>query len=897
MNSFVRNAAALLPSLATVVAFAAQVPARAQSRFRSEDPFELQRRLDDLKARLYLANDPTSGSLLRAFPEFRHDFGFPGPGVPSARFEDIDRTETEREFAAHAMSKTTDLVLEFAPSPIVLGWEALQLADEAKSLRESRGDGRPLENIILLQAEAALFSYELGLAGTMSLMAPAVGQAIALWELKRTLEDTLRSRFDHRRALGLVRPPVPSASRDLTIRGATRADSGWFQATGTRYSASGNWGRKEGGYWARARYEYRGFEVGGALVDGTGSVWTMEERGRANSSSGPLDWILNTIGRGSNWIGRNRSGGKIATQTDEYGQFPLGATDTESRSIFDHHARLHDIEYWVSSHFPKGAEVVIRGPRGDEFYTSEGGVGAANLRVVLRSVSVLATPWKLFRFDQRDGVRTTSRSGGAVTIDDRGAMRSPPPVGTVRTTRRVERTRVRVSGEAFNRAWAEYERTGVYDLERHMGDSPSGAPSVVDSPRPPANRRGDPSDAVRREIGAPHDVKRDVLPGGVRFEPELVITLDRSGRAQALARAAEKAFDGERDQVEIEVDGRKYRVARRSGSATTLPPSVAASAAMGGYRGVQVDLIVGSGPLPAALVRFYASRDTRPSALGPGWSVVPFELDRSVGDVVLLDRETGMRLAWQDATTSHQPVRLLPRGVGPHPDLRRQADGSYAARFADGLVARFDASGRLTRYEVSSDAVVGFEYAGDRLSGIRCADGSIELGYDSAGALMSARASDGRVVSYHYDAVGHLVGVRAEGGGRLDFDVDDGGRLLQIHGAKSRESTAELLVANQYDALGRMTRHARGGRSWEFHYADAERRLDLIDDAGERLVLFHDADDRVLAYGPRPDALVVVSRDPDGLIREVGRAALLGVEPDGGLRLRIGRTVAPRLPR
>ncbi len=110
------------------------------------------------------------------------------------------------------------------------------------------------------------------------------------------------------------------------------------------------------------------------------------------------DRILNNFGRGSVWIGRNRSGGVMSYKKDSHGQFPLGDTRLSGINTIDKYARLHDTEYWVSTHLPKGAQVKVPAPGGKyEYFTSEGdsGLKRVNLRVMGKGLVAphRLTPW------------------------------------------------------------------------------------------------------------------------------------------------------------------------------------------------------------------------------------------------------------------------------------------------------------------------------------------------------------------------------------------------------------------------------------------------------------------------------------------------------------------------
>ena len=82
--------------------------------------------------------------------------------------------------------------------------------------------------------------------------------------------------------------------------------------------------------------------------------------------------ILNWFGKGSNWIGPNRSGGAFSETVDFLGRLPLGNTMVPGRNWMDDIGRRHDIQDYVNWHFPAGKVVPIPGPSGEEMYASRG---------------------------------------------------------------------------------------------------------------------------------------------------------------------------------------------------------------------------------------------------------------------------------------------------------------------------------------------------------------------------------------------------------------------------------------------------------------------------------------------------------------------------------------------
>jgi hypothetical protein len=122
----------------------------------------------------------------------------------------------------------------------------------------------------------------------------------------------------------------------------------------------------------RLQFPESPFRIGSSAYISRLPYALSDNRGKAYFEP-PPDWLLNRVGDiHSNWIGRNRSGGLYSHEQDRLGQFPLGDTRVPGGYWADWLARRHDIEYFVSTHYPKGTEVKVPGPNGFEYYTSEG---------------------------------------------------------------------------------------------------------------------------------------------------------------------------------------------------------------------------------------------------------------------------------------------------------------------------------------------------------------------------------------------------------------------------------------------------------------------------------------------------------------------------------------------
>lgn len=134
-----------------------------------------------------------------------------------------------------------------------------------------------------------------------------------------------------------------------------------------------------------------------------------------------LDETFNTLGRtlGMNWFGRNVTGGnRSAYQRDSVGEFPLGDTTVPARNLLDHFARLHDIEYYISTHNPKGTAVTLTGPRGTpETYISSGSPAAANWKLAWRVLGAFnrRSPMALFGPPPAESTRSGHASNASLS--------------------------------------------------------------------------------------------------------------------------------------------------------------------------------------------------------------------------------------------------------------------------------------------------------------------------------------------------------------------------------------------------------------------------------------------------------------------------------------------------
>ncbi len=89
----------------------------------------------------------------------------------------------------------------------------------------------------------------------------------------------------------------------------------------------------------------------------------------------------------------------------------------------------------------------------------------------------------------------------------------------------------------------------------------------------------------------------------------------------------------------------------------------------------------------------------------------------------------------------------------------------------------------------------------------------LELDY-AGNSITQLKDSLGRIVSYEYDTRGRLWKVTEPNGGATEYAYDDSNRLLTV-----KSSAGTIVLKNEYDARGRITRQILAGRnSYRFKY-------------------------------------------------------------------------------
>ena len=893
--------------------------ARAQA---SKDP-----ELLDLQARLYLGSDPDVGSLLRQEPAQRWLFGFPLEPVSQFRERSTSYASFEQSLVSYLWQRPASLLAKEAlpaTAPTILF-----------AIDTVEGEREILSNPHDPAAWAGLMSTWIDAWGSLSMNGRAhLSLSLVAGGLDHAekVGSMLRARTLQNRALSQVRLPtgVRRQSRStLTERIGKRHGS--FRIEGQRLRAQGGWQleHRDGvRSLAYARYDFDDFFLpNGALISTVGNAplsIPVEATEGAGSNANPLDFVLNEVGRGSNWIGRNRSGGEISYTLDEYGQFPLGNTKTAPTNVYDALARLHDIEYWVSTHFPEGVEVRVPAPDGEfEYFTSEGSPTRANLRVAAKVAATLTPVGVLELIDGRhyEG-RRSPLTDSPVDYTDRKAMKPavpstaqiPAPGGVARQITmkftsneiRIERRshesyRIRFNGAAVSKAVEEWESTGRWEpLKWYRRFEGQDDPSVGSPKRLPPPDSGPPPDTPGS------------LPGGVDLEPKLVVALDRSGGVAEIGARAAAAAEGATGPVEIVVDGERYVVARAEPRPAARPGPERAHLPVGRFVFHQTDLVAGDPTVAPVMLRRFHDSSTTGGSVRWCWSPFALEFPGSAGakpngapTVVLLDRQAGVQFEYRrsDGADDHHSVDYRLVSNDDAPELEYRKGEGYLASFAHNFRAGFDTEGRL-RWSGRSDLpadLVHYEWAAGAPFEIVRGEARIHVKVDDRGRPIEASSSGGDRVTYRYNSSGQLQQVEGPIEGALAFGYDEAGRLQSIRDAGNVDA---LVLRNAYTDDSRMVSHESPEGSWRFAYdafGTTGHRVLVTDSEGEATRYFYDRSDQLVAYGPDDDHLTLIRRDPTGRnIVQLARARLVVPSSDEPPRFRVMQSMlpieAPRAP-
>jgi len=398
-------------------------------------------------------------------------------------------------------------------------------------------------------------------------------------------------------------------------------------------------------------------------------------------------------------------------------------------------------------------------------------------------------------------------------------------------------------------------------------------------------------------------------PAGVLLDPDLTVVLDKSGLTSELAAKAVAAVRGKSAGAEFAHAGKKYIAVKTPGTKKLFQVPV------GKYHVCYTDvpLVAQRGAL-LQLTRYYDSASSQASALGNGWSLLPFSLrigqrnktESGQAEVAakptLIDWQAGAELTYHlmranSPTTQPAEKNVIARyrkvSSSLQPDLEARRDGGYLASFANRFQIAFDRNGRLQWMGRSEKDRVEYIFKGKRLMEIRGGVGNISMVYDKQGRLSGAKSPARQEVKYVLDSSGRLVSVSGSESGSCVFTYGTDGRLATVNATRDKQKP-DLLVANTYDKKGRMLTHRMPRGQWRFSYDDDIGCAIVTDPSGKHTSHYYDACRRLVAYGSSKDQMTLFNYDITGRILQVAVAKMLN-DPSKGERPRfkVSEIVAP----
>jgi YD repeat-containing protein len=401
--------------------------------------------------------------------------------------------------------------------------------------------------------------------------------------------------------------------------------------------------------------------------------------------------------------------------------------------------------------------------------------------------------------------------------------------------------------------------------------------------------------------------------GGILFEPNIEVVVDRDGLTGKLAAQAVSAVKGQKAGAPLSYDGRQYLAVRAPGTRNLF--QVTAGRFTAAYSDIAFERASAAIPhrLRLGLSRYYNSAmDSRPP-FGAGWSVVPFslKLDRTgvtqskpsdpALTITLVDHRSCMEFRYQvdrehlDPNWRMNPTALDYRKMKSalQPDLAVETDGHYRIGFSHGLLASFDHLGNLEWIGDSEDNCTRYTYKDQRLVAVASDAGKIDLSYDDSGFLVSATASNGAHVTYRPDTAGRLAQVVDSSGLRHRYTYDNLGRLVTMSTGPDADHLA-LTAENTYDPRGRTLSRKSGDRLLRFSYDDRTGKMLITGADGQSVTCFYDMSERLVASGTSPKTMTLFNYDVTGRIIQVADGELLN-DPSTGEwpRFKVGRVLGP----
>lgn len=224
-------------------------------------------------------------------------------------------------------------------------------------------------------------------------------------------------------------------------------------------------------------------------------------------------------------------------------------------------------------------------------------------------------------------------------------------------------------------------------------------------------------------------------------------------------------------------------------------------------------------------------------------------------------------------------------------DARGRLSGAADA-LGRATLYEYDPAGRLLTVTRPDGTTVNFAYdlAGRRTRATDPRGHSTHFEYDGAYRLTRVTDALGNTYGFAYDPMSNLTAVTDPLGRTTDYAYDDFDRPVRVTYPEAAPGAARLEELFNYDAAGRLTRHADpAGRTTLYDYDEAGRLTKVTDASGGETRLAYDARAQVVSLTDAAGQRHEFAYDRAGRATEVRRgalSALFAYDPAGN---RVGR--------
>ena len=270
-------------------------------------------------------------------------------------------------------------------------------------------------------------------------------------------------------------------------------------------------------------------------------------------------------------------------------------------------------------------------------------------------------------------------------------------------------------------------------------------------------------------------------------------------------------------------------------------------------------LLTNKSDVPLALTRAYSSGSSADTGLGPGWSQsgLASATELESGEVLVV-RQDGRQDLFEKTESGYK----APSGVS---DTLAKVEGAFHLSTLDGMVYRFDASGRIASITDDHGLKTTYSYNGEgRLATIT--DPSVQtltFTYNSSNHITSVKDSTGREVKYTYSVAGDLATVTDALGGATEYGYDALHRITSI-----KDARGNVILKNTYDSQGRVVEQRDGLENlWKLSYQPGETVV--TEPEGGKITYGFDAQSRIVSETDQLGKKTTIAYDAAGNVKEV----------------------------